>query len=140
MRKKELFRILFKTHRDKVISLGERIIEGEKVKVIKEPDKTLVMVKMKDPVVGNPFYLGEVLCSESIVEVSGFKGMAVTMGDDFNKVLSMAVIDGALNGNLNEKYNIAGLLNEWKALANRKDMEEFSRNMDSRVDFSVMEE
>ena len=44
-----------------------------------------------------PKLLGEALACEAMVEVDGAKGMAVTLGDDFDKVLDMAVLDAAFN-------------------------------------------
>ena len=53
---------------------------------------------MRESVQQSLFYLGEVLASECMVTVNGIKGASVMAGDDFNKCLHAAVIDGFLNG------------------------------------------
>lgn len=140
MKKRELFKIMAKSSRDRLINLASKIEENEEVEVIKSPEKTLVMVKMKDPVSENPYYLGEVLACEAIVKINGEKGMAVTMGDDFQKVYSMALIDGALNNKLDEKYEILKELLALESKIIEEERAEYSRIMKSKVDFSVMEE
>lgn len=65
----------------------------------KEPQKTLVMVKVRESIKNSLFYLGEVLATECMVTVNGVKGMSVIAGDQFDKAINIAVIDGYLNGN-----------------------------------------
>lgn len=97
MEKKRLYTILAKADRDIVASLSEDIQENHNVTIIKEPGKTLAMIKMREPVKQSQFYMGEVIVSEAVVELDGAKGMAVTMGDDTEKTLHMAIIDAAIN-------------------------------------------
>ncbi len=58
------------------------------------------MIKMREPVRRSLFYLGEVIVCEAVVELNGVKGMAVTMGDDTDKTLDMAIVDAAVNGGI----------------------------------------
>lgn len=97
MEKRRLFRILAKADAGEVAVLAEPIRKEHAVAVVKEPGKTLAMVRLREPVRQSTFYLGEVIVSEAIVEVDGARGMAVTMGDDLEKALDMAVIDAACN-------------------------------------------
>ncbi len=97
MDKKRLFTILAKADREIVATLSEKIQEQHNVTVIKEPSKTLTMIKMREPVKQSLFYMGEVIVCEAVVELDGAKGMAVTMGDDMIKTLDMAIIDAAIN-------------------------------------------
>lgn len=97
MEKKRLFRIMAKADGGVLAELAEKIRKQYPVAVVKEPQKTLTMIKMREPVRSSLFYLGEVMVSEAIVELEGTKGIAVTMGDDFEKTLAMAVIDAASN-------------------------------------------
>ena len=97
MDKKRLFRILSKADERTVSKLSAKIREQYKIVIIKEPNKTLTMIKMREPVKDSLFYIGEVIVSEAIVELDGVKGIAVTMGDNFEKTLDMAIIDAACN-------------------------------------------
>ena len=63
------------------------------------------MIRMREPVQESLFYLGEVIVCEAIVDLAGKKGVAVLMGDDFDKVLDMAVIDAACNAGVFARYD-----------------------------------
>ncbi len=97
MEKKRLFTILSKADRETVSTLSEKIRKQHNITVIKEPSKTLTMIKMREPVKQSLFYMGEVIVCEAVVELDGAKGLAVTMGDDREKTLNMAIIDAAMN-------------------------------------------
>ena len=55
---------------------------------------------MREPVKESLFYLGEVMITEAVVELEGKKGIAVMMGDAYERVLDMAVIDAAINADV----------------------------------------
>lgn len=95
MEKKRLSKIMAKADRDFVIDLAEGIKSKHEVVIIKSPEKGLAMIKMREPVKESLFYIGEVIVSEALVSVDGVNGMAVTMDDDFDKVLAMAIVDAA---------------------------------------------
>ena len=97
MEKKRLFKILSKAESEKVAELGKKIRDKYPVTVIKKPEKTLAMIKMREPVQNSLFYLGEVIISEASVSIDGTVGRAAAMGDDFEKTLNMALIDAACN-------------------------------------------
>lgn len=97
MEKKRLFQILGRADRETVAAMSEKIQKDHSVMIIKDPGKTLAMIKMREPVRQSLFYLGEVIVCEAVVELDGKKGAAVTMGDDTEKTLHMAVIDAAMN-------------------------------------------
>ena len=87
MEKRRLSKILAKADAAQVRQMAEKIRKQHEVTVIKAPEKSLTMIKMRDPVKETLFFLGEVIVCEAIVCLDGTKGMAVIMGDDFEKVL-----------------------------------------------------
>ena len=89
MEKRRLFKIMSKADRKAVIELADKIRKDHELVVIKEPEKALAMIKMREPVKESLFYLGEVIVTEATVSVDGVSGTAVAMGDDFEKTLSM---------------------------------------------------
>jgi alpha-D-ribose 1-methylphosphonate 5-triphosphate synthase subunit PhnG len=97
MDKKRLFRIMARADKRDLSRLAEEIQQRHSVSVVKEPGKTLAMIKLREPVKESLFYLGEVIVCEAVVELDGVKGIAVTMGDDMEKTLSMATVDAAVN-------------------------------------------
>ena len=97
MEKKRLSRILAKADKRDVAALSAEICKAFTPVIVKDPGKTLVMIKMREPVNQSLFYIGEVIASEAVVEIDGVKGAAVAMGDDAGKTLDMAIIDAAVN-------------------------------------------
>jgi alpha-D-ribose 1-methylphosphonate 5-triphosphate synthase subunit PhnG len=137
--KKEMFRIMAKSHRDRIIELAGEIEKSHEVVVVKKPAKTLVMLKMFEPVAKSEFFLGEMLACEAMVSIDNRQGMAITQNDDFEKVLSMAIIDAAYNAQLEECGWLNGRLEELKEQVAEDERKEFGRNMKSKVQFRVME-
>lgn len=97
MDKKRLFKIMSKADSVIIEKMADKIRHIHDLIIIKEPQKTLTMIKMREPVKQQLFYIGEVIVCEAIVDLDGTKGMAITMGDDYEKTLNMAVIDAACN-------------------------------------------
>ncbi len=110
MEKQRLFKIMANMDRDEVSKLAYEVKQNYEITVVKPPHKTLTMVKVRESVKQTLFYLGEVIVSEAIIEIQGTKGMAVTMGDDFDKVLDMAIIDCAFNIQFDGCQNILNQL------------------------------
>lgn len=90
-------KILALADRQEVAALSAAIQQTHCPVILKEPGKTLAMIKMREPVQQSLFYLGEVIVCEAAVEIDGVQGLAVLMGDDAAKTLDMAIIDAALN-------------------------------------------
>jgi len=97
MDKKRLTKILARAGKRDVASLAAEILKTCRAVIIKEPAKTLAMIKIREPVKQSLFYIGEVIVCEAIVEIDGTQGIAVVMGDDAEKTLDMAIIDAAIN-------------------------------------------
>ena len=97
MKKKRLFQILSRAERSDVVCLGEELQQQYPVTIVKKPEKSLTMIQMREPVKNSLFYIGETMVTEAVVTLADTVGTAVTMGDDFEKTLYMAIIDAAMN-------------------------------------------
>ncbi|MDR2132097.1 MAG: phosphonate C-P lyase system protein PhnG [Clostridiales Family XIII bacterium] len=102
MDKKRLTKILARADRREVAAMSAEILKTCRPVILKEPGKTLAMIKMREPVKQSLFYIGEVIVCEASVEIDGARGIAVLMGDDAEKTLDMAIIDAAVNKGLFE--------------------------------------
>lgn len=98
--RKEYSKVLAAADYEQIRPLREMIEDKYQVRVVRPAQKTLTMMQFREPVKSSLFYLGEVLCSECIVEIAGVKGAAVMIGDDFSKTAAAAMIDAVYNGNL----------------------------------------
>ena len=140
MKKKELFRIMAAADGSILRELAQPLAEKYGVSVVKEPAKTRAMIKLREPVKNSLFYLGEALVCDTVVELGGTKGTAVVLGDDFDKVSAMAVIDAAFNRQVSELEELTAVLHR---LALRQQQEHELENglyAKTIVDFQTMDQ
>lgn len=136
MEKKRLFRILSRAERSDVIRLGQELQQQYPVTIVKKPEKSLTMIRMREPVKKSLFYLGEAIITEAVVTLEGTVGTAVTMGDDFEKTLYMAVIDAAENRGVFARNDF---LLEWEQAQQRRIAQENAMFQKTKVDFHSMD-
>ena len=97
MDKRRLTKVLVRADRADIAALSADIQKTHRPVIVKEPAKTLTMIKLRDPVKQGLFFIGEVIVCEAAVEIDGVQGISVLMGDDADKALDMAIIDAAVN-------------------------------------------
>lgn len=136
MEKKRLFQILSRAERSDVIRLGQELQQQYSVTIVKKPEKSLTMIRMREPVKKSLFYLGEAIITEAVVTLEDTVGTAVTMGDDFEKTLYMAVIDAAENRGV---FAHNDLLLEWEQAQQRRIAQENAMFQKTKVDFHSMD-
>jgi alpha-D-ribose 1-methylphosphonate 5-triphosphate synthase subunit PhnG len=134
--KKRLTKILAKADSEIVALLSAEIQKTERPVIVKEPGKTLTMIKMREPVKESLFYIGEVIVCEAAVEIDGIKGIAVLMGDDAEKTLDMAIIDAAVNKGV---FNGMNTLLELEKEQNDRIMRENAMHLKTMVNFESMD-
>ncbi|WP_307761351.1 phosphonate C-P lyase system protein PhnG [uncultured Phascolarctobacterium sp.] len=140
MNKKELFRIMAAADSSMLRELAQPLAAKYGVSIVKEPAKTLAMIKLREPVQNSLFYLGEALVCDIVVELGGTKGTAVVLGDDFDKVSAMAVIDAAFNKKVAETAELTTVL-ERLAARRQKELElENGLYAKTIVDFQSMDQ
>lgn len=149
MTKRELSAILARASKEELGEIAGQIKKECEISVIKQPQKTLVMVKARESIFKSLFYLGEVLATECMVMVDKVKGASVIAGDEFDKAVSAAIIDGFLNGtpkegqNDGKKESADQVLMQIEKLGKAQEKQRESRNRQlrkSKVNFNVMGE
>lgn len=79
-----------------LIGLADRCLAaGGEITVTAPPRTGCVTAQVRDPVLRQRFYLGDVLACSAEVELDGVRGWAMRTGDDRAAVLAMAVCDAA---------------------------------------------
>ena len=136
MNKREISKILARADAACVRAMADAIKAEHEAVVVKAPEKSLTMIQLRDPVKETLFYLGEVIVSEAVVELEGAKGTAVVMGDDFNRVLDMAVIDAACNRGVFRQFAELERLAKEQELAAARENALFLKTM---VNFTSMD-
>lgn len=102
MKRSQRTRIWVDGDRRLLRDMAKEIAELYSVQVIHAPAKGLVMMKMKDVVTFQPFYMGEAAVTECTVSVADAVGFGIVMGDDAGKAYELAVVDGAWTAGLPE--------------------------------------
>ena len=137
MNKKRFTKILARADRQDVAKMSADIQKTHSPVIVKEPGKTLTMIKMREPVKQSLFYIGEVIVCEAVVEIDGVQGIAVVMGDDAERALDMAIIDAAANKGV---FNGMKTLLELEKEQNNRLMQENAMHLKTMVNFESMDQ
>ena len=119
-----------------VAALSADIQKTYRPVIVKEPGKTLTMIKLRDPVKQGMFYIGEVIVCEAAVEIDGVQGISVLMGDDAEKALDMAIIDAAVNKGVFDGFEKLAELEEKQHI---REMKEHVMTLKTMVNFESMD-
>jgi alpha-D-ribose 1-methylphosphonate 5-triphosphate synthase subunit PhnG len=140
MMKKRFFSIMAKASLSEIQVIAEPLTHKYSIQIIQEPAKSLAMVQLRETVRESLFYIGEVLVVEAIVSIGDVKGMAVTLGDDFEKVLAMAILDASLNKKIEESSAIEQSLFQLERKQIEKEQKENALFQKTKVNFNSMDQ
>ncbi|TGA96035.1 phosphonate C-P lyase system protein PhnG [Sporolactobacillus shoreae] len=140
MSKRRLSKILVTSDLSLLKKISGQAETLAEIRVERAPQTSLVMMKAKDSVSTQPFYMGEALVTECTVSISNTFGIGVVIGEQPERAYRMAVIDAAFNVGLPiVKEWEALLITEEARLVERQNMES-ARVSESRVNFDTMGE
>jgi alpha-D-ribose 1-methylphosphonate 5-triphosphate synthase subunit PhnG len=137
MDKRRFTKVLVRADKSEVAALSAEIQKTYHPVIVKEPGKTLTMIKLRDPVKQGVFYIGEVIVCEAAVEIDGVQGVSVLMGDDARKTLDMAIIDAAANIGVFDNFE---KLAELEGKQNKREMQEHVMTLKTMVNFESMDQ
>jgi len=140
MDKKTISAVLAQSPREAVIALAAEISGVRSVVLVKPAEKTLVMLKVREPVKRSLFYLGEVIATECLVEVDGKRGASVLMGDDAEKARAMAVLDATHTARFPEWQDLEMKIHELNEDARQRRAKEAALHRKTQVRFTIMED
>lgn len=140
MKKRRLSYILAHTRVEKLEGIVEELSKKYEISKVKEPEMGLVMVKVKDGVYQEKFYIGEVLITECSVHLNGSLGMGIIQGDEPRKAYAMAVIDAVFNNEEIDKTELMNILKVWEEEIEDSYIEEKAMVEGSKVKFETMGE
>jgi alpha-D-ribose 1-methylphosphonate 5-triphosphate synthase subunit PhnG len=123
-----------------LMSLAEKAAGDREAVLLKGPEKTLVLLQVREPVTLSRFYLGELLAAHCVVELGGIRGAAVLMGDDLEKVRAAAVLDAAHSGCLPGFALVEGELLALEETRQRELAREAAEIRKTRVSFQSLED
>jgi alpha-D-ribose 1-methylphosphonate 5-triphosphate synthase subunit PhnG len=121
-------------------SLAEKAAGGREAALLKGPEKTMVLIQIREPVQRGRFYLGEVLAVHCVVELGGVRGAAVIMGDDLEKARDAAILDAAHSGGFPGFALVEGELLALEKRRQRELAREAAEIRKTRVSFQSLED
>jgi alpha-D-ribose 1-methylphosphonate 5-triphosphate synthase subunit PhnG len=121
-------------------SLAEKAAEGRKAALLMGPEKTMVLLQVREPVRQSRFYLGELLAARCVVELGGVRGTAVLMGDDLEKVKAAAMLDAVHSGGFPGFALVEGELLALEEARKKELANEAAEIRKTRVSFQSLED
>jgi alpha-D-ribose 1-methylphosphonate 5-triphosphate synthase subunit PhnG len=121
-------------------TLAAKAAEGNNAALLKGPEKTMVLLQVREPVRRCRFYLGELLAVHCVVELGGVRGAAVLLGDDLNKARDAAVLDAAHSGGFPGFALVEGELLALEAARKAELEQEAAEIRKTRVSFRSLED
>lgn len=109
------------------------------VKIIEEPNNSLVMTKMREEAQKSLFYLGEVLVTEAKVQINGKLGIGIVRGNETELSYWLAIIDAAYNADLEETKDWQKLLEDEEKRIQEEMRKYNSRVLKTKVNFATMD-
>lgn len=138
MNRRKRTEILIKGDRSLSKKISHYIQCNFDTKVIEDPRGCLVMLKTREYGKGGLFYLGEVYATQCKAMVQNALGLGIYAGHNHEFAMDLAIIDAAYKGGLDLELFNQDFLKE-EARLQEKERLDFSRLMDTKVDFSTME-
>ena len=102
MNRRKRTKILIDGSRNFARELVNEIERNYAIHVLAEPHHALTMVKLRETAQKSLFYLGEVLVTETKVQINQSFGIGIVVGDEEELSYQLAVIDAAYEANLVE--------------------------------------
>jgi len=109
------------------------------LKIAKEPELGLTMIRAEDSVEGQEFFLGEALITDCEVSINDTTGYGICMGDEPVRAYCMAVIDTLLQLD-NNSPEIRNFLSQQEQVIKLAEKVEYNMIQRTRVDFKMMEQ
>ncbi len=119
--------------------ISMRLALRYEIKVVQEPETCLVMLPVQDSVEQSPFYLGEVLITEAVAEISGDQGYGFALEDNPERALAFAIINAALAHRVPETRDIELLLQQQEEIISNKRRQENRLIASTKVNFAILE-
>ncbi|MDR1245786.1 MAG: phosphonate C-P lyase system protein PhnG [Clostridiales Family XIII bacterium] len=138
LERKRMSKILFHMPKQSLLCIADEIKGRYPVRLVKDIERILIMANIEEGLRSTKFHLGEVLATEALVEMNGYRGSAVFMGDDEEKTLAAAIIDCGFNAGIEELALIEERLITLEAEYEKRMRAQAALIERSKVDFSRM--
>jgi alpha-D-ribose 1-methylphosphonate 5-triphosphate synthase subunit PhnG len=139
MNRRKRTKILIDGSRNFARELVNEIEHNYDIHILAEPHHALTMVKLRETAKKTLFYLGEVLVTETKVEINNAFGVGIVVGDEEELSYLLAVIDVAYEADLIETTSWKlHFEEEEKRIRKNKAIQEASL-LKTKVNFEMMD-
>lgn len=139
MNRRKRTTILIDGSRSLARELVSEIESNYEIHVLAAPQQALTMVKLRETAKKSLFYLGEVLVTETKVQINNTFGIGIVVGDEEEFSYQLAVIDAAYEANLVENGKWTLLFEEEeKQIQKNRALKEASI-LKTKVNFEMMD-
>ena len=109
------------------------------IQILSEPQHALTMIKLRETAKNSLFYLGEVLVTETKVQINNQLGIGIVVGNEEELSYELAVIDAAYLGELEETENWTLLFEEEEKRIHKNKVKREKSILKTKVDFEMMD-
>lgn len=140
MNRRRRTEILIEGSRHFAKELTKEIDQKYEIQILSEPRHALTMMKVRETAKRSLFYLGEVLVTETKVQVNGHIGIGIVAGHEEALSYELAVIDAAFEAALEETsyWPVLFEIEEQRIIKQRSQREQAI--LKTKVDFEMMNE
>ncbi len=139
MNRRKRTKILIDGSRDFSRELVSEIARNYDIHVLATPQQALTMVKLRETAQKSLFYLGEVLVTETKVQIENTLGIGVVVGDEEKFSYQLAVIDAAYEANLVETEKWTSLFEEEEKRIHENRILKEASILKTKVNFEMMD-
>ncbi|MCZ2259164.1 phosphonate C-P lyase system protein PhnG [Sporosarcina sp. G11-34] len=122
-----------------VNELASEIERNYDIHILSKPQHALTMIKMRETAKNSLFYLGEVLVTETKVQINNKLGIGVVVGNEEQLSYELAVIDAAYQGNLVETIHWTFLFEEEEKRIHENRKKKEASILKTKVNFEMMD-
>ena len=139
MNRRKRTKILIDGSRSFTRELVSKIARNYDIHVLATPQQALTMVKLRETAKKSLFYLGEVLVTETKVQINNTFGIGIVVGDEEEFSYQLAVIDAAYEANLVETENWTLLFEEEEKRIQENRVIKEASILKTKVNFEMMD-
>lgn len=138
MNRRRRTEILIEGSRSFAKELTKEIEQKYEIQILSEPKHCLTMMKVRETAKRSLFYLGEVLVTETKVQVNGCIGIGIVTGHEEALSYELAVIDAAFEANLEETNYWPVLFEMEEQRISQQKLQREQAILKTKVDFEMM--
>lgn len=139
MNRRNRTKILIDGSRDFARELISEVEANYDIHILSAPQQALTMVKLRETAKKSLFYLGEVLVTETKVQINNAYGIGIVVGDEEGFSYQLAVIDAAYEANLVETENWTVLFEEEEKRIHENRAIKAAAIFKTKVNFEMMD-